>query len=142
MGLAKYRGAMATLQYAAALAARLPEVTEGEDKYGRGTQTWSVRGATFAWDRPYSKADIRRFGDRRPPDGPILALAVADLAEKEAILAAGKPGFFTIEHFNGYKAYLIQLQAATDADVAEAITDAWLAKAPPALAERYLAEQG
>ena len=132
---------MATLEHAAALAARLPEVTEGEDKHGHGHRTWAVGGKTFAWERPFSKADIKRYGSEVPPAGPILAVTVADLAEKEAILAAGTPGFFTIPHFNGYKGYLIQLQAVSDDDLAEAITDAWLSQAPAPLAERYLDEQ-
>jgi hypothetical protein len=132
---------MATLEDAAALAARLPEVIEGEDKHGHGHRTWAVGGKAFAWERPFSKADIKRYGSEAPPEGAIVAVTVADLAEKEAILAAGIPGFFTIPHFYGYKAYLIQLQAVTDDDLAEAITDAWLSQAPASLAERYLAEQ-
>jgi hypothetical protein len=133
---------MATLEEAAALAARMPEVLEGEDKHGRGTRTWAVGGKVFAWERPFSKADIKRYGSEAPPDGPILALSVADLAEKEAILAAGTPGVFTIPHFNGFKAYLIQLQAVAGDDLADAITDAWLSQAPETLAESYMAERG
>jgi hypothetical protein len=53
---------MAGIEDAAALAARLPEVTQGEDSHGRGTATWSVGGKAFAWERPFSKADIKRFG--------------------------------------------------------------------------------
>jgi hypothetical protein len=132
---------MAGVEDAAALAAGLPEVAEGEDSHGRGTRTWSVGGKVFAWERPFSKADIKRFGGQAPPQGPILALRVADLAEKEAILAAGTPGFFTIEHFNGFKGYLIQLQAVAGEDLAEAIVDAWLSQASAELAERFLAEQ-
>lgn len=132
---------MATIEHTAALAALLPEVIEGEDSRGRGTRSWSVGGKVFAWERPFSKADIRRFGSQAPPAGPILALRVADLAEKEAILAAGTPGLFTIEHFNGYKGYLIQLEVVADEDLAEAITDAWLSQAPRSVAEQYLADQ-
>ena len=129
---------MATLEEAAALAAALPEVVEGEDKHGHGHRTWAVDGAVFAWERPFSKADIKRYGSETPPAGPILAVRVADLAEKEAILAAGTPGFFTIQHFNGFKAYLIQLDVVSGADLAEAIRDAWLSQAPPPLVAAYL----
>ena len=127
---------MATIDDVARLATLLPQVTEGEDKFGH--QSWSVAGQGFGWIRPFSKADIRRFGADPVPEGPILALRVADLAEKEAILAAGTPGVFTIEHFNGYKAYLIQLPVISPADLEEAIRDAWLSQAPPALARDYL----
>jgi hypothetical protein len=129
---------MASIEDVARLAARLPEVTDGEDKFGH--RSWAVAGKGFGWIRQFSKADIKRFGSETPPEGPILALRVADLQEKEAILAGGTPGFFTIPHFNGYQAYLVQLTAVADSALAEALEDAWLSQAPPALAERYLAE--
>lgn len=75
---------MATLDEVAQLALELPEVTKGER---HGNRTWSVTGKGFAWERPLSKADLKRFGDTIPPDGPILAVRVEDLSEKEAVLA-------------------------------------------------------
>ena len=125
---------MATLEDAASIALSLPEVTEGER---HGTRTWSVGGKTFAWERGFSKADIRRYGDEQPPQGPILAVRVEDLHEKEAVLAAGHRGFFTIPHFDGYAAVLIQLSAAAAGPLREGITDAWLACAPPPLARQF-----
>jgi hypothetical protein len=126
---------MVTSEEAARMAQELPEVTEGTRF---GNRTWFVGGKGFAWERPFSKADIRRFGDAPPPDGPILAVRVEDLGEKEAVLAAGTKGFFTIPHFDGYAAVLIQLKVAPKRAVREAVVDAWLACAPPALADDYL----
>ena len=129
---------MATLEDVARLATQLPDVTTGEH---HGNRTWSVGGKAFAWDRPFSKADIRRFGTTAPPDGPILAVRVADLAEKEAVLATASMAFFTIPHFNGYAAVLIQLKNAKMRELREAIVDAWFACAPPPLADAYLAQR-
>jgi hypothetical protein len=124
-----------TIDDVAKLASELPEVTEGE-RYGN--RTWAVAGKGFAWERPFSKADIRRFGDETPPEGPILAVRVGDLGEKEAVLAAQPTAFFTIPHFNGYAAVLIQLRKAPKKAVREALIDGWLACAPPKLVEEFL----
>jgi hypothetical protein len=125
-----------TLDGAGVLASALPDISESER---RGNRTWNVGGKCFAWERPFTKADVKRFGDVTPPHGPILAVRVADLGEKEAVLAANAEAFFTIPHFDGFSAVLIQLDKVTKRALREAITDGWLACAPARLIEQYLA---
>ena len=122
------------LDVAAAIALSLPEVVEGE-RFGH--RTWSVIDKGFAWERPFSKADIKRFGDEAPPDGPILAVHLGDLGDKEAVLQAGTKGVFTIAHFNNYPAVLAHLRTITKTALRDLLIDGWLAQAPPALAEAH-----
>lgn len=126
---------VATFDDVGQLAAGLPEVTEAER---HGNRTWYVAGKAFAWERPFSKADIRRYGEQTPPAGPILAVRVEDLGEKEALLAAHPRAFFTIPHFDGYAAILIKLPDASAAELRDAMTDGWLACAPAKLAAQFL----
>ncbi|MCP2262832.1 MmcQ/YjbR family DNA-binding protein [Promicromonospora thailandica] len=125
---------MATIDDAARLALALPDTAEG---LSHGNRSWSVGRKAFAWERPFTKADLKRFGDDPVPEGPILGVRVEDLEEKDAILAEGRPGFFTITHFDGYPALLLQLDRVPEPALREALVDAWLATAPRPLAERH-----
>ena len=105
-----------------AFAMKLPGVTVGTRWAQR---TWMIEGKAFAWERPLSKADVKRFGDEPPPAGEILAVTVENLDAKDALLAMSLPGFFTMAHFNGYAAVLIALRQARTKDVRAAILDAF-----------------
>jgi hypothetical protein len=130
-----YGRSVATLDDVATIALGLPGTTEGER---HGTRTWAVRGAVFAWERPFSKADLRRFGAKAPPAGPILAVKVEDLGEKEALLAARPRALFTIPHFDGYAAVLVRLRSVSARALRETVLDGWLACAPAELARTYV----
>jgi hypothetical protein len=128
---------MPTLDDAFTIAFALPEVWEKTTFGNRGCY---VGTKLFAWERPLSKADVKRWGDATPPpQGDLFAVRTDGLHEKEALLAAGIKGVFTIEHFDNYPSVLLQLQVITKTKLKNLIVDAWLATAPDQLAEAYLA---
>jgi hypothetical protein len=129
---------MPTIDDVEAIVAGLPEVTEGTR---HGHRTWFVAGKSFA-ERPYSNADLERFGEEAPPDGPILAVSVEDLEEKDAVLSAGRRGIFTISHFDGYPAVLVQLRTVGPRVLRDLVVDGWLAAAPRPLADEFVASGG
>ena len=130
---------MADLEDVERLVAMLPEVTAG---VRHGHRTWAVAGRGFAWERPFSKADIKRFAGDPVPQGPILALVTDGLEDKESLLQAHPGHLFTIPHFNGYPAVLVHLASASEHHLREALLDAWLVHAPTGVARAYLEQRG
>jgi hypothetical protein len=117
------------------IALALPECSE---RVAHGSATWCVRDKSFAWERPLRPSDIQALG-RRAPDGPILAVRVAHLLAKDALLAAKPKSCFTTPHFDGYTSVLVQLEKIAVKDLKDLIVEAWLARAPKRLAREYLA---
>jgi hypothetical protein len=109
-----------------ALALALPEVEESTGEFG-----FSVGGKGFAW-LWRERVDPKK---KKVPNPEVVVLRVADLGEKEALIAS-VPGVFTEPHYNGYKAVLVRLPEVALDDLAELVADAWRAMAPPAVRDR------
>lgn len=134
---------MPTLDDVETIALALPGVVETTTF---GNRAWAVgigrKPKVFVWQRPFSKADLRRFGDQRPPGGVIIGARVDDLAEKEAVLQEGAAGIFTIPHFDGYPAVLVALDEVEPERLRDAIEDAWCSQAPSSAVDEFLAGRG
>lgn len=116
------------------IALGLPETNE---RPSRGSAFWRVRDKGFVWERPLRQSDLDALGDAAPT-GPILGVRVEHLGAKEALLADAPVVCFTTPHFDGYPAVLVRLDAIALGELEELIVDAWLARAPAALARQYL----
>ena len=71
----------------------------------------------------------------------LLVIRTANPDDKQALVDGGGP-FFTIDHFKGFNAVLVQqsrLGEISRDELAEVITDAWLATAPKRLVREFLA---
>jgi hypothetical protein len=76
------------------------------------------------------------------PDGQVFAARTADEGVKLALIADNPRVFFTTPHFDGYSAVLFELDRIGADELAELITDAWLARAPAKVAMAFLADNG
>jgi hypothetical protein len=126
---------MAGFEDVRALALALPEAQE---RLSRGLMQWRVREKLFVWERPLRRSDLEALGDGAP-DGPILGARVEHLVAKEALLADDPEVFFTTPHFDGHPSVLVRLDRIGSEALEEVVVEAWLSRAPPRLAEQYLA---
>ena len=66
-----------------------------------------------------------------------LVVFVADLGEKEAMLASDPEKFFTTPHYDGYPTVLVHLEAVDVEELRELVTDSWFERAPKRVAKAY-----
>jgi hypothetical protein len=69
----------------------------------------------------------------RVPNFDVIAVRVANLAEKERLLTARPEMCFTEPHYNGFPAVLVRLKAVRVPELRALITQAWRCQAPKEL---------
>ncbi|QIX26866.1 hypothetical protein ncot_09815 [Nocardioides sp. JQ2195] len=73
----------------------------------------------------------------------LLVIHTPTLEDKEALVADPRLPFFTVDHFDGFKAVLVQESRLGEVDLeelTEIITDAWASKAPKRLVREFFAK--
>jgi hypothetical protein len=125
------------------ICASLPETELGTSWGDR--PTWKVprgdKGKGFVLYRAPGRTAIDPETGEMYDD--LVVLMTPTEVEKHALVEDASTPFFTIDHFKGYNAVLVQqsrLDEIGRAELAEVITDAWAAKAPRALVREHLGE--
>jgi hypothetical protein len=114
------------------IALSLPDTVEAEDRFA-----FSVRHRdklkAFAW------VWMERVEAKQPrvPNAKVLAVRVANEAEKQELLASDEAKFFTEPHYNGFPAVLVRLAEVGVRELRELLTDAWRTQAPKALVREF-----
>jgi hypothetical protein len=71
----------------------------------------------------------------RVPNPSVLAVRVANLNQKDLIIAAEPTKYFTEPHYDGFPAVLVRLAAVTAAELRPLLEEAWRCQAPKALSQ-------
>ena len=114
------------------IALALPGASEAEDHFAFSVlNRGKPKGFVWAWNE--------RVAPKKPKvrSPTVVAIRVADLNEKELLLASGGEKFFTEPHYNGFPAILVRLPLMDVDELAELIEDAWRCQAPKALVAQW-----
>jgi len=116
---------MATQADVRRIALSLPEVEEASDRFAFSVRNkGKLKGFVWLWQE--------RVNPKKPrvPNPGVIAVRVANLGEREAMLSADSEKFFTEPHYVGFPAVLVRLKAVTVADLKVLIAEAWRCQAP------------
>lgn len=119
---------MATQADVRRIAMALPDVEEVEGRFA--FSVWNkgkLKGFIWVWQE--------RIDPKKPrvPNPGVLAVRVANLAQRELMLAADPVKFFTEPHYSGFPAVLVRLDAVSIPDLKLLIAEAWRCQAPAEL---------
>ena len=124
---------MATLEDIRAIARELPGSLEGEDRFGFSVMVkGKTKGYIWSW--------AERVEPKRPKviNEAVLVVMVPNLQAKEMILQSDPAVFFTEDHYNGYPAVHVRIEAISVEDLRPLVIEAWKSKAPPKVVKEFL----
>jgi len=122
---------MATQADVRRIALSLPAAEQLPDRFAFSVRSkGKLKGFAWVW--------MERVVPKKPrvPNRGVLAVRVANLAEKDRLVAAEPAKFFTEPHYEGFPAVLVRLEAVTVADLKRLLADAWRCQAPIDLKKR------
>ena len=108
-----------------------------------GNEVYQVSRRSFVYFRtPRPDAVDAETGERYDD---VVVLWVASEIDKEGLVADPSTPYFTTPHFDGHLSVLLRASRVgelTRDELAEMVYDAWLARASPTAARRWLAARG
>jgi hypothetical protein len=118
------------------IASKLPGTSEGKERFAFSVRNGrKEKGFVWVW---MERTDPKKA---RVPNPDVLAVRVADLDEKDALLAMNKKTFFTEPHYAGFPAILVRLPLVHVDDLKPLITAAWRCQAPRATVDDFESRQ-
>jgi hypothetical protein len=121
---------MATQADVRRIAMALPGVEESTERFGFSVENkGKPKGFVWVW--------MERVEPKKPrvPNNGVLAMRVANVSQKDIIIASSPNKFFTEPHYNGFPAILVRLEEVGAADLEVLVPEAWRCVAPKELIE-------
>lgn len=119
---------MATQADVRRIALSLPETEEEANHFAFSVRNkGKLKGFAWVW---MERVDPKKA---RVPQPKVLAVRVANLFDKDFLLAADPAKFFTEPHYNGFPAVLLRLKEITARELRPLIIEAWRSQAPKGL---------
>ena len=122
---------MATKADVRRIALSLPGAVEAGDRFAFSVPSkGKFKGFVWVW--------MERVAPKKPrvANSGVIAVRVANLGQKDAILSADSAKFFTEPHYDAFPAVLVRLDAVSVADLEVLIAEAWRCQAPAEPSER------
>ena len=116
---------MATRADVRRIALALPETKEAEGHFAFSVlNKKKLKGFAWVW--------MERVAPKKPrvANPAVLAVRVANLGQKDALLAAEPKKFFTEPHYNGFPAVLVRLSEVKVGELRTLLEEAWRCMAP------------
>jgi hypothetical protein len=122
---------MATQADVRRIAMALPATEEAADRFAFSVvDKGKPKGFAWVW--------MERVAPKKPrvPNAGVLAVRVANVAQRDLMISVEPAKFFTEPHYNGFPAVLVRLDAVSVADLEVLLAEAWRCQAPRDLAKR------
>jgi hypothetical protein len=119
---------MATQADVRRIALALPETEETEGRFAFSVRNkGKLEGFAWVW---MERVDPKKARVANPA---VVAIRVASVAERDAMVSAEPAKFFTEPHYAGFPAVLVRLSEVTRRDLQLLLKEGWRCMAPPEL---------